>query len=152
MYFQDCGMQLTDEPDKRCYPLEEHLLCHGCHVQRLGGQLPTTGPADTPTIHHGNQQYTFTGNNMANHLQSETANNRLPNHYPSSQTSQASSFQQDMFSSPAGTNGIHQGSPAGFRESYSSDGSYTASSTGSPYPQKPSPIIPVTDNYQITDL
>ena len=32
---QDCGVQLTDEPDKRCYPLADSLLCHGCHVQRL---------------------------------------------------------------------------------------------------------------------
>ena len=34
-FFQDCGVQLTDEPDKRCYPLQEHLLCHSCHIQRI---------------------------------------------------------------------------------------------------------------------
>lgn len=34
-------MQLTDEPDKRCYPLEDHLLCQKCHLLRLG--LPVTG-------------------------------------------------------------------------------------------------------------
>ncbi|XP_014680862.1 PREDICTED: LIM domain-containing protein jub-like [Priapulus caudatus] len=32
---QDCGMQLTDEPDKRCYPLGDHLLCHDCHINRI---------------------------------------------------------------------------------------------------------------------
>lgn len=32
---EDCGMQLTDEPDKRCYPFENHLLCHSCHIRRL---------------------------------------------------------------------------------------------------------------------
>lgn len=32
-----CGMQLTDEPDKRCYPLEGHLLCRACHLHRLSG-------------------------------------------------------------------------------------------------------------------
>ena len=32
---QDCGMQLTDEPDKRCYPLDGRLMCRACHIQRL---------------------------------------------------------------------------------------------------------------------
>jgi len=32
---EGCGIQLTDEPDKRCYPLNDHLLCRTCHVQRL---------------------------------------------------------------------------------------------------------------------
>lgn len=31
-----CDMQLTDEPDKRCYPLGEQLLCRGCHLAKLG--------------------------------------------------------------------------------------------------------------------
>nr|XP_023014112.1 LIM domain-containing protein jub [Leptinotarsa decemlineata]XP_023014114.1 LIM domain-containing protein jub [Leptinotarsa decemlineata] len=32
---EECGMQLTDEPDKRCYPLEERLMCRNCHIQTL---------------------------------------------------------------------------------------------------------------------
>ncbi|EFO20318.2 LIM domain-containing protein [Loa loa] len=34
-----CGMQLTDEPEKRCYPLNDHLLCKSCHIHwvRTGG-------------------------------------------------------------------------------------------------------------------
>lgn len=32
---EDCGMQLTDELDKRCYPLNDTLLCRVCHLRRL---------------------------------------------------------------------------------------------------------------------
>lgn len=32
---ESCGMQLTDEPDKRCYPLNDHLFCRSCHIQKL---------------------------------------------------------------------------------------------------------------------
>ncbi|PVD20459.1 hypothetical protein C0Q70_18615 [Pomacea canaliculata] len=37
---EDCGLQLTDEPDKRCYPLGERLLCHTCHIKCLSSQYP----------------------------------------------------------------------------------------------------------------
>jgi len=33
---EDCGMQLTDEPSQRCYPLDNHLLCQNCHLKRIG--------------------------------------------------------------------------------------------------------------------
>ena len=39
LILQQCGMQLTDEPEKRCYPLGDHLLCRNCHIvkaQNLG--------------------------------------------------------------------------------------------------------------------
>ena len=41
-------MQLTDEPDKRCYPLDSHLLCYYCHVSRLGVDINAS--ADSPVI------------------------------------------------------------------------------------------------------
>ncbi|XP_055587095.1 LIM domain-containing protein jub-like isoform X1 [Uranotaenia lowii] len=35
---EECGMQLTDEPDKRCYPYEGRLMCRSCHIQKISIQ------------------------------------------------------------------------------------------------------------------
>lgn len=39
---EDCGLELNDEDGHRCFPLEDHLFCHSCHVKRLEkGPSPT---------------------------------------------------------------------------------------------------------------
>uniref|UniRef100_A0A182QKC7 LIM zinc-binding domain-containing protein n=1 Tax=Anopheles farauti TaxID=69004 RepID=A0A182QKC7_9DIPT len=35
---EECGMQLTDESDKRCYPYEGRLMCRSCHIQKISLQ------------------------------------------------------------------------------------------------------------------
>ncbi|XP_053674091.1 LIM domain-containing protein jub [Anopheles nili] len=35
---EECGMQLTDESDKRCYPYEGRLMCRSCHIQKISIQ------------------------------------------------------------------------------------------------------------------
>ncbi|XP_053686316.1 LIM domain-containing protein jub isoform X2 [Sabethes cyaneus] len=35
---EECGMQLTDEPDKRCYPYDGRLMCRSCHIQKISLQ------------------------------------------------------------------------------------------------------------------
>jgi hypothetical protein len=33
---EDCGIQLTDEQERRCYPIGKTLLCFNCHLKRIG--------------------------------------------------------------------------------------------------------------------
>lgn len=45
---EDCGLQLTDEPDKRCYPLQGRLMCRACHVSHLSRHHQT--PTDLQSV------------------------------------------------------------------------------------------------------
>ncbi|XP_055992322.1 Wilms tumor protein 1-interacting protein [Sorex fumeus] len=42
---EDCGLQLSGDDGRRCYPLEGHLLCRRCHLRRL-----RPGPLPSPTV------------------------------------------------------------------------------------------------------
>ncbi|XP_072936927.1 LIM domain-containing protein jub [Epargyreus clarus] len=53
-----CGMQLTDEPDKRCYPLAGRLMCRECHLSTIGA---ATGPGMPPAPHLSPASYQYMG-------------------------------------------------------------------------------------------
>ncbi|XP_034985319.1 LIM domain-containing protein 1 [Zootoca vivipara] len=46
---EDCSMELNDEDGHRCYPLDDHLLCHSCHLKHI--EKGTTTHADG-YLHH----------------------------------------------------------------------------------------------------
>ncbi|XP_070574738.1 Wilms tumor protein 1-interacting protein homolog isoform X2 [Ptychodera flava] len=49
---EECGIELTDEPEKWCYPFEDHLLCHACHISKLQElQQPYSSPQPEPYYH-----------------------------------------------------------------------------------------------------
>lgn len=37
---EECGMELNDEEDHRCYPFDGHLLCHTCHLKHIDSETP----------------------------------------------------------------------------------------------------------------
>ncbi|XP_041981093.1 LIM domain-containing protein jub [Aricia agestis] len=53
-----CGMQLTDEPDKRCYPLAGKLMCRACHLATIGA---AGGPGNSPAPHLSPASYQYMG-------------------------------------------------------------------------------------------
>ncbi|RVE48800.1 hypothetical protein evm_006574 [Chilo suppressalis] len=53
-----CGMQLTDEPDKRCYPLAGRLMCRACHLATIGA---SSGPGQPPAPHLSPASYQYMG-------------------------------------------------------------------------------------------
>ncbi|XP_077983520.1 uncharacterized protein LOC144438325 isoform X2 [Glandiceps talaboti] len=54
---EDCGIELTDEQEKWCYPYDDHLLCYKCHIERLEElHEPYTIPLKPePYKHHHHQ-------------------------------------------------------------------------------------------------
>ncbi|XP_072024249.1 uncharacterized protein [Amphiura filiformis] len=48
----ECGLQLSDEDGRRCYPLQNRLLCYTCHISKLapGGHIPQPGSGATATV------------------------------------------------------------------------------------------------------
>ncbi|XP_067933815.1 uncharacterized protein [Watersipora subatra] len=56
-----CKTQLTDEIDKRCYPIGDRLLCYDCHIQIRSSCLPSPGASSTSSSHSTNSSASYRG-------------------------------------------------------------------------------------------
>lgn len=144
---EDCGVQLTDEADKRCYPLDNHLFCHGCHIQRLQTQFPDEHFFYDPVTKNIQNTVTKDGKQRNSIAITPASLESYPQNLPPSlshpQTmSKSDSPSSSVPASPAMMNG----------GSYNYSGRYD----GSPYRPQPGPQVPSSKpgatRYQVTDL
>lgn len=143
--WQDCGVQLTDEADKRCYPLDNHLFCHGCHIQRLQTQFPDEHFFYDPVTKNIQNTVTKDGKQRNSIAITPASLESYPQNLPPSlshpQTmSKSDSPSSSVPASPAIMNG----------GSYNYSGRYDGYRP-QPGPQVPS-LKPGATRYQVTDL
>ena len=121
---------MTDEPGKRCYPLEEHLLCHGCHIQRLSVMFPDEQFYFDPYTH-----------NIQNKLTSDSSGKQRD-----SIAIMPASLESYPSRPPPPNASTENGVNYGYNQQYST----------SPYSQQPTPQVPSMKHsaahYQVTDL
>lgn len=142
---EDCGVQLTDEADKRCYPLDNHLFCHGCHIQRLQTQFPDEHFFYDPVTKNIQNTVTKDGKQRNSIAITPASLESYPQNLPPSlshpQTmSKSDSPSSSVPASPAIMNG----------GSYNYSGRYDGYRP-QPGPQVPS-LKPGATRYQVTDL
>ena len=69
---RDCGTQLTDENEKRCYPLDNCLLCLTCHLGRLGSNGSSSATQKPPKHSNGALNASYASNGYADQSLNES--------------------------------------------------------------------------------
>ncbi|XP_069112122.1 Wilms tumor protein 1-interacting protein homolog isoform X1 [Argopecten irradians] len=169
---EDCGIQLTDEPDKRCYPLEDHLFCHMCHIQRLSQQYPDETFYIDPYTHNiQNKLYRDASGKQRDSIAIMPASLESYPHPTGSQSDPAFPQEKEPQIVPRDLYGPASQSPSvSGCNSGPSTPTHKPTQNGvgyvdyggnqyrgsSPYPQQPAPQVPpakhAATRYQITDL
>lgn len=143
---QDCGIQLTDESDKRCYPLDNHLFCHGCHIQRLKSQFPDEHFFYDPVTKNIQNKVIKDGKQSNSIAVMPASLESYPQNVPPS-------LPHAPFLSKSESPSLGPGSPA-----MMNGGTYSYSNRyhGNPYSAQPGPQVPSSKpgatQYQVTDL